>query len=153
LKFAALVCLLLIVLAPACTSGPNDGLPVLTIVNGDGEEHRLRVQIAYTAEERQRGLAYRETLGRDHGMLFVFEGNMPGFWMKDTWIPLSAAFITGCGEIVALADMEPFSFEVHNTTRPYRFGLEANRGWFTDKGIGPGARVELPKDLRSSACG
>ena len=63
-------------------------------------------------------------------MLFVIEQRGPGFWMKDTRIPLTVAFIDACGAILAFTDMEPFSLSLHNTEQPYSFGLEVNQGWF-----------------------
>lgn len=136
----------------ACSSdGSDDGRVQLQLRNAEGETARLRVEIADTAEERQVGLSGRDSLGRDEGMLFVLEQRL-GFWMKDTRIPLSVAFIGACGEILELADMEPLSLVIHNTNRPYEFGLEVNAGWFDAHGIEVGDMVELPENLKPSTC-
>jgi uncharacterized membrane protein (UPF0127 family) len=140
-------------LGAACSSGEaGGGLDTLRLVNSRGETKTLRVEVADTPAEREFGLSGRETLAADGGMLFVIEVRGPGFWMKDTRIPLSVAFISACGEIVALADMEPLSLQLHNTDRAYRFGLEVNQGWFAANGVGVGDEVELPPELRQAGC-
>ena len=136
----------------ACSSDePDDGRVGLVVRSDDGEAARLRVEIADTAEERQVGLSGRSSLDRDAGMLFVTEGHL-GFWMKDTLIPLSVAFLSECGEVLAIANMEPQSLEIHNTARPYSFGLEVNGGWFAANGIEVGDDVELPDGIRPAGC-
>lgn len=124
----------------------------MTITNNAGKEQRLFVEIADTVAERTAGLSGRTELGTDTGMLFVIPQRGLGFWMKDTLIPLSVAFIGQCGEIVFIADMEPQSLEMHDTDEPYSFGLEVNQGWFADHGISVGARVGLPDEVRPASC-
>ena len=85
-------------------------------------------------------------------MLFVIPQRGAGFWMKDTLIPLSVAFLGPCGEIVAIADMEPLSPQLHNPDRPYGFGLEVNQGWFSNHGLGVGDKVVLPDGLKPAGC-
>ena len=141
----------------ACSSGATpdpvaDGRQVLRLLNGDGEAVILRVEIANTAASREVGLSGRDSLGADEGMLFVIEQRGPGFWMKDTRIPLTVAFIDACGAILAFADMEPFSLSLHNTEQPYSFGLEVNQGWFARNSIGVGDRLEIPPALRQPGC-
>jgi uncharacterized membrane protein (UPF0127 family) len=85
-------------------------------------------------------------------MLFVIEQRGAGFWMKDTTIPLSVAFIAPCGEIVHIAHMEPLTLQLHSTPLEYRFGLEVNRGWFEAHAIAIGDTVKLPEELRVSGC-
>ena len=141
-------------LAAAC-SGSNGGDETgvrLTLRSVAGRTATLKVEVADDQAERQVGLSNRESLAPEAGMLFVIEGRGPGFWMKDTSIPLSVAFIGECGQIVALADMEPFSLQVHNTERPYRFGLEVNRGWFAAHGIGAGDTVVIPEAYWQPGC-
>jgi uncharacterized membrane protein (UPF0127 family) len=136
------------------TCGSSDGIErePLTIIAANGTTARLEVEIADTAEERQQGLMGRTELPLDAGMLFVFEQPGRGFWMKDTRLALSAAFIAECGEILALVDLEPFSEEIKNISQPYAYGLEVDQGWFQRNGIAPGDLVRLPNDIRPDHC-
>src|SRR5690606_36924379 len=95
----------------------------LTIVTLEGEVVRLDVEIAETPEERRTGLSGRESVPEGTGMLFVLSSRS-GFWMRDTLVPLSVAFLAPCGEIVDIQDMEPQTDEIHNTDKDYSFGLE-----------------------------
>ena len=142
---------ILLALALACRVDDGGKLR-LQLVKAGGETAALLVEVADTPEKRERGLTGRESLARDEGMLFAVQTRGRGFWMKDTSIPLSVAFIDRCGMIVATADMEPYSLEIHQTPFDYGFGLEVNRGWFVTHGIGAGDRVELPPYLSSSNC-
>ncbi len=89
---------------------------------------------------------FRESMPDEQGMLF-FPLSGSGFWMKDTLIPLTAAFISAEGVIVHLEDMQPQTTVVHTSPRPYYYGQEANQGWFARNGIGVGDRVSLPWPL------
>jgi len=104
----------------------------------------LVVEVARTPEARQLGLMYRQRLPEDMGMLFVFDtvGIYP-FWMKNTHIPLSIAFITADGRIVDIQDMEPLSLTLHFPSQPIRFALEVNRSWFTRHGVKVGDTVRI----------
>jgi uncharacterized protein len=124
----------------------------LTIVTASGTTARLEVEIAQTAEERSVGLSGRDEVPMDTGMLFVFERRGPGFWMRDTTVPLSVAFVEDCGRIVEIKDMEPLSLEIHNTEHDYGFGLETAQGWFEANGVAVGDIVSLPRDLRPEHC-
>jgi len=102
-----------------------------------------------TAEQRSRGLMFREAMPEESGMLFVFgRETKTGFWMKDTKIPLSIAFIASDGLILETQDMEPLSEELHTPARAYRYALEVNQGWFERHGLGAGDRVEIPADAK-----
>jgi uncharacterized membrane protein (UPF0127 family) len=104
--------------------------------------YRIDVQLATTPEEREIGLMYRKSMPEYEGMLFVF--NRPGvqcFWMKNTLIPLTAAFIADDGTIVNLADMQPLDETSHCSARPVRFVLEMNQGWFNQKHVLAGSRL------------
>ena len=104
--------------------------------------HRIRAEVAATPNERSRGLMMRRALAPNHGMLFVFESvSTPCFWMKNTLIPLTIAFIAENGEIVTLADMQPHDENSHCPARPVRFALEMDQGWFQAKGIRVGDRI------------
>lgn len=105
-------------------------------------EHKLTAEVVVTPEQRAVGLMNRFSLKTDHGMLFVFERPEPqGFWMKNTFIPLSIAFIGADGRIVNIEDMRPQTEETHWSKGPALYALEMRKGWFAEKGIGPGAVV------------
>jgi uncharacterized membrane protein (UPF0127 family) len=144
--------LLLAALQTACSDGGGIEREPLRIVAADGSEARLEVEVAETPAQRARGLMGRSELASGAGMLFVIEPPGRGFWMKDTSLELTVAFIAECGEIVDFADLEPLSEEVHNTDRPYAFALELNRGWFERNGIAVGDRVVLPRRLLPAGC-
>lgn len=119
-------------------------LPVVTVrVAG----HALRAEIAATPDERARGLMFREKLGRNDGMLFLFdEPAYHTIWMKNTLIPLSVAFLDGEGRILNIEDMQPRTLEPHVAQGPARFAIETNLGWFAERRIKPGDKVTgLPK--------
>lgn len=113
-------------------------------------EHRVQAEVASTEAQRSQGLMYRESLGQDRGMLFVFPS--PGqycFWMKNTLIPLSIAFIDDDGLITDLADMAPRDERSHCPGKAVRYALEVNQGWFEQQKIGVGHKVKgLPKQPR-----
>ena len=140
----------------ACGSGgdgASDGRNTVSIRTKAGKTVKLTVEIADEEAERQKGLSGRTELAPDAGMLFLLnDGRHAGFWMKDTLIPLSAAFISRCGEIVAIVEMQPHSLEIKNTERDYLFGLEANGGWYAKNGVVIGDQVEIPKALRQPGC-
>ena len=151
---------LLTALAFACggggdNKGGDDGggtLPTatITLIDAAGERAELTVELARTAAERGRGLMFREEMAEERGMLFVFaQETKAGFWMKDTKIPLSIAFIAGDGLILETQDMEPLSAELHTPARAYRYALEVNQGWFERHGLGAGDRVEIPADAKA----
>lgn len=103
---------------------------------------RVYVEVADTPEARARGLMHREWLDPDAGMLFVFEGPVrAAFWMKDTLLSLSIAFIAADGSVVDIQDMEPLSLEPHAPPAEYLYALETNAGWFAEHGVGAGARA------------
>lgn len=140
-----------LLLAPAaCVPAPVAGDDF-----GTGAEERrvvfpasgatVAVEIAATDEARQRGLMHRTDLADGRGMLFIFPTtvNSP-FWMKDTLIPLSIAFIDGDGLIVDIQAMQPRDETLHYPARPYRYALEVPQGWFDRAGVKVGHRAELP---------
>ncbi|MBV2163887.1 MAG: DUF192 domain-containing protein [Comamonas sp.] len=104
---------------------------------------RIDAQVASRPIERQIGLMQRQNMPPHEGMLFVFE--RPGvqcFWMKDTPLPLTAAFIADDGTIVNLADMQPLDENSHCSRVPVRFVLEMNQGWFASKGLKAGSQIK-----------
>ncbi len=117
----------------------------ITFNPGAGNETQLLVEIAGGAEERQRGLMFRESLPESSGMLFDFGQETSGaFWMKDTLIPLSIAFISAGGRIIGIQDMAPLDETFHRSPQPYRYAVEANQGWFEAHGVETGDEVRLP---------
>jgi uncharacterized membrane protein (UPF0127 family) len=108
-------------------------------------EHRIQVYVARSDEERAQGLMYRRDMPQDEGMLFMCdEREVQNFWMKDTPLPLSIAFLEEDGTILRIADLEPHDLEPESSGHPVRFVLEVNQGWFADRGIVPGTRLSGP---------
>ncbi|MDA0225658.1 MAG: DUF192 domain-containing protein [Proteobacteria bacterium] len=122
------------IVAPAAAQ-----LPVVQVRAG---MHLVRAELAADFASRMQGLMHRPAMGRNDGMLFVFdEVSAHCMWMKNTLIPLSVAFLDERGAVINVADMTPHSEQSHCASRPARYALEMNRGWFTDRGIGPGMRL------------
>jgi uncharacterized protein len=120
-------------------------LPVLTIVNSSGERVPVQVEIADTPEESQTGLMGRSALAENAGMLFVDDQEqILSFWMKDTLIPLSIAYIDAEGRIVDIQDMQPLDETSHPSAEPAQYALEVNQGFFEERGVAVGDVVELP---------
>ena len=104
--------------------------------------HVIQAEVAASAQERAIGLMHRKTMPANNGMLFVFEVAEPQcFWMKNTLLPLSIAFLDDTGQVVNLADMKPMDETSHCSSKPVRFALEMNQGWFAKRGIQPGSRL------------
>ena len=104
--------------------------------------HLIRAEVAADFSSRGRGLMFRKSLGPNAGMLFIFDGPaIHCMWMKNTYIPLSVAFLDVQGTIVNIADMQPHSEESHCATRPSLYALEMEQGWFTGRGIKPGMKL------------
>ena len=120
---------------------------VLRLTRADGRSVDVRIEVAADEASRQRGLMFRESMAEDAGMLFVFQGETDGpFWMKDTLIPLSIAFVDEEGIVVGVLDMEPCGSDScpnYGIERPYVLAIEANLGWFDEHGIGAGDRAKL----------
>jgi uncharacterized membrane protein (UPF0127 family) len=105
----------------------------------------LWVEVARSEEEQARGLMFREHLGWNEGMLFVYEREkILTFWMKNTPLPLSIAFLDHRGKIVDIQRLEPFSLRVQYSTFPAQYALEVNRGWFMKNGIQVGDVIQIP---------
>ena len=117
----------------------------LTILNSAGESVEVPVEVADTADEQQTGLMGRTALAEDAGMLFVFDGEQQrSFWMKDTLIPLSIAFMDSEGRIVDIQDMQPLDETPHLSAEPAQYALEVNQGFFETRGLQVGDTVVLP---------
>jgi uncharacterized protein len=104
--------------------------------------HQIDTQLAMTPQERQIGLMNRPNMPAHEGMLFVFdEPTRQCFWMKNTLLPLTAAFVADDGTIVNLEDMKPQTLDAHCSTKPVRYVLEMNQGWFVKRGIKAGSKL------------
>ena len=120
------------------------------------DDHEIRADIAATARERGQGLMFRESMSDDEGMIFIFDRpDRHCFWMRNTLIPLSIAFLDAQGRILQINDMEPESEELHCALRPASFAIEVNQGWFAERGIRAGmtsmVRADRPlADLANS---
>ena len=107
--------------------------------------HRIDAQVAVTPEQRQTGLMHRKNMPQHEGMIFVFDQPAKQcFWMKNTLIPLSAAFLSDDGTIVNIEDMKPLVLDGHCSAQPVRYVLEMNKGWFAKKGIKAGSKLQGP---------
>jgi uncharacterized protein len=105
--------------------------------------HAIRAEAAYTEEDRRQGLMFRERLGENAGMIFLYtKPEVTAMWMKNTRIALSVAFIDRSGRILNIEDMVPFSEDAHASRGAAAYALEVNRGWFSKRGIKAGDRVE-----------
>lgn len=113
--------------------------------------HRIDAQVAQSPQERQTGLMYRKEMPAHEGMIFVFEQPATQcFWMKNTLLPLTAAFVADDGTIVNLADMKPQTEDSHCSAKPVRYVLEMNQGWFAQKGIKAGSKLTSAVLFKSS---
>jgi len=121
-------------------------LPTVTLSAG---MHLIQAELAQTSEQRSIGLMHRPKMGANEGMLFVFESaSEQCFWMKNTLLPLSIAFLADDGQVVNIEDMAPQTLNGHCSRRPVRYALEMNQGWFAKRGIKAGSRLQggpLPK--------
>ena len=105
--------------------------------------HVIQAELAQTPDERSTGLMFRKTMGTNEGMLFAFEqAGQQCFWMKNTLLPLSVAFIADDGSVVNIDDMKPQTLASHCSTQPVRFVLEMNEGWFARRGIKAGSKIQ-----------
>jgi len=133
---------LLLGLASVSTNAQNQpqlNLPRTTLSIGF---HQLQVQVAATPEQQATGLMFRTDMPAHEGMLFVFPtASQQCFWMKNTLIPLTAAFVADDGTIVNLEDMQPQTTQSHCSSKPVRFVLEMNQGWFVKKGLKAGGKL------------
>jgi len=140
--FAALALSLTLVTPAIAQDSPQLNLPRVKLSAG---MHQIDAQVAQTPTQRQIGLMFRREMPQHEGMLFVFEQPAPQcFWMKNTILPLTAAFVADDGTIVNLADMKPQTEDSHCSAKPVRFVLEMNQGWFAKKNLKAGAKLAGP---------
>ena len=104
--------------------------------------HIIRAALAQTPEQRQTGLMFRREMAQHEGMLFVADDvSTQCFYMRNTLLPLSIAFLADDGSVVNIADMQPQTLDSHCSAKPVRFALEMHQGWFAKRGIKPGAKL------------
>ena len=126
-------------LATHAQTGPQPKLPTVALTAG---MHVIQAELATTPTQQMIGMMGRRQMGAHEGMLFVYDAPAPlCFWMRNTLLPLTIAFIADDGRIVALADMQPLDETSHCTPEPVRFALEMNQGWFKKRGIKKGDRL------------
>jgi hypothetical protein len=136
--------------APRTTSASAATTDQLTTIPLHIGDHTLQVELATTSEQRNRGLMFREDLPPNGGMLFVYDWEgYRSFWMKNTPLPLSAAFLDAERRILNIAQMQPFDETNHPSDGPAQYVLEVHQGWFAERGIGPGdvATFQVPPDV------
>ena len=142
------ICAILVLLSGCLLSGPACSqsllLPTTELAIG---AQSVQAEIAATEASREQGLMYRQSLLPDHGMLFVFDhAGQQCFWMKNTLLPLSVAFIATNGKILNIADMQPQTEDAHCPSGPILYALELQQGWFAEHRIQAGQAVSgLPK--------
>ncbi|MBK7415852.1 MAG: DUF192 domain-containing protein [Dechloromonas sp.] len=120
-------------------ASPLAEMPVMELTAGF---HRIEAEVAADAQNRQVGLMNRKAMPPQRGMLFVFtEKNTHCMWMRNTFIPLSVAFIDEEGVIINIEDMQPQTEDNHCAKVPARYALEMNLGWFAQRGLKPGTKL------------
>ncbi|MCU7370133.1 DUF192 domain-containing protein [Paucibacter sp. O1-1] len=132
--------LLVLALGPAQAQDKPQQLPVTPLTAG---MHLIQAEVAQTQEQRAIGLMHRPSMPTNAGMLFVFEeAGVQCFWMKNTLLPLSIAFVADDGSIVNIAEMQAMSEASHCSAKPVRYALEMNQGWFAKRGIKAGTKLK-----------
>ncbi len=117
-----------------------DALPEITL---EIKGHKLTAEVAATDAARGTGLMHRRMMPENRGMLFVFSHSaVQSFWMMNTYLPLSIAFLDETGVIVNIDDMKPLTTDPHPSAKPAKYALEMNQGWFAKRGIKAGHKVE-----------
>ncbi len=115
------------------------GMPVMELTAGI---HRIEAEVAATQQNRMQGLMHRKSMPPQHGMLFVFETDARHcMWMRNTFLPLSVAFLDPQGRVLNVEEMQPQTENSHCAAAPARYALEMNAGWFRARGIGPGMPI------------
>lgn len=136
IRHRSVVVVLLVVGAALCQASPPH------IAHLRIGAHRVTAEVADNERTREQGLMGRFNLPENHGMLFVFpDARVMTFWMRDTAIPLSIAFVSRDGQVLNIADMVPRTETVHSSVGKGMYALEMRRGWFADHKIGPGSRI------------
>ena len=138
-KLFAAVFAILLAATDAHAQDVPQSLPTIRLTAG---MHIIKAELAQTPDQRATGLMHRKSMPANDGMLFVFEQTAPQcFWMRNTLLPLSIAFLADDGTVTSIADMAPGSLDSHCARQPVRYALEMNQGWFSKRGIKPGDRL------------
>jgi uncharacterized protein len=139
LRILSIVPALAISFASLAQTGPQK-LPAIRLNAGI---HNIQAEVARTPQQREIGLMFRESMGPNEGMLFAFdEPATQCFWMRNTLLPLSVAFVADDGTIVNTDEMKAQTLDSHCSAQPVRFVLEMNTGWFTKRGIKAGFKLK-----------
>lgn len=150
IKFYCILCVCLLIslsftAADKLSAGGEPRTRVI-VLNQEGAEIEILCEIADNGKKRYRGLMYRKSLGENHGMLFIYDKELPrSFWMRNTLIPLSIAFIDEDMIITQIKRMTPESDKIHTSQHPVKYALEVNEGFFRKNLIKPGSRIIYPK--------
>ncbi len=140
LSFSALIAAAFLAVLPLIASAQvNKGLPIVEL---SIKTAKLKAEVVADNATRSIGLMNRFSLAPDHGMLFVFAQSEPlAFWMKNTFVPLSIAYIDAKGIIVSIVDMKPQDESTYPSGAPAMFALEMKQGWFKERGIVTGDKL------------
>lgn len=139
----ALVAALAVVSGVLPAAAQTEAQPRLDVITLHAGMYNIQAEVARTPLEQQTGLMFRRVMPTYDGMLFVFDQpEKRCFWMRNTLLPLTIAYIADDGSIVDLIDMQPRSEQNHCSSRPVRYALEMNQGWFEKRGIKPGFRLK-----------
>ena len=131
--------ILALLIALPAAAALAQSLPVIELRAG---MHLIHAEVAADFSTRGRGLMHRKGLAPNSGMLFIFDAPAEHcMWMKNTYIPLSVAFVDAQGTIINIPDMQPHSEQTHCSTRPALYALEMTQGWFAERGIKPGMKL------------
>ncbi|WP_374435990.1 DUF192 domain-containing protein [Inhella sp.] len=140
MRIKPLLFILVLLLTGAQAHAQAQRLPTTTLRAG---MHQIQAQLAIEPEQRAIGLMHRRDMPQHEGMLFVFESRETQcFWMKNTLLPLTIAFLADDGRIASLADMQPLDETSHCSKEPVRYALEMNLGWFAKRGLKPGMKLQ-----------
>lgn len=135
----ALACGLLFTSYAIAQDNAQPRLPTIELTAGI---HVIQAEVAHTQKQQSIGLMYRQMMRSSEGMLFVYESpQVRCYWMRNTLIPLTIAFIDDDGTIVNLRDMQPRTERSHCSSKPVRYALEMNQGWFKVRGLKPGSKL------------
>jgi uncharacterized protein len=139
IKTNAALAALTLFAAAAFAQGEPQNLPAITLQSG---MHNIRAAVAQTMDQLTTGLMYRREMAQHEGMLFVYDDLAPRcFWMKNTILPLSIAFLADDGTVVNVDDMKPQTLDSHCSAKPVRYALEMHQGWFAKRGIKAGSKI------------
>ncbi|MEY4563238.1 MAG: hypothetical protein RLZZ618_2515 [Pseudomonadota bacterium] len=135
--------LALLALSVSGLAAAQEGPQTLPAIKLGAGIHKIQAMVARTPAEHTIGLMHRATMATNDGMLFIFDQpTTQCFWMKNTLLPLSAAFVADDGTVVNIEDMAPKTLDPHCSKKPVRYVLEMNKGWFAQRGIKSGYRLK-----------